>query len=113
MSSDWKVVPKSDNLDRILVENRQLAGKLLRKAGNTAVKEIKLREPVGETGLLRNSTEGEPGTLIFRIKIGAFYWSFLNEGTRYIAPMYFVEEGVNIGIGELHDALERYFKRRR
>jgi hypothetical protein len=111
MASEWQVKVKSDNFDRLLAENRQYAGKVLRQTGRNAVDYVKEGEPE-KTGFLTNSTEGEEGTLVFYIKIGAYYWKFLNNGTRYIAPMYFVENGVNRAIRELHERLEAYWKRK-
>lgn len=100
MASEWRVTVKSDQWDQMLENSRQHAGKLLRKAGFAAVGYVQEGEPV-DTGFLRNSTEGEPGTLVFYIKIGADYWRFQNDGTRHTPPKYFVEEGVNRAIAEL------------
>lgn len=112
MPSGWTVTTKSDRLDSILSRSRSQAGKVIRKVGRNALKYIKELEPY-KTGNLRNETRGEEGTLLYRIMIGgkAYYWRFLNDGTRYIPAKYFVEEGVNRALAEMDEDLKQFGRR--
>lgn len=111
MASEWKVTLKSDGFDKILEDNRQYAGKVIRKTGRAAVEYVREEAPK-DKGFLASSIEGEEGTLVYHLKIGAYYWKFVNNGTRYIAPRYFLESGINRAISDFHSQLAAYWKRK-
>jgi hypothetical protein len=109
MASQWHVDLQTDNFDAILADSRQQAGKLIAQTGRNLVEYVKEGAPE-KSGFLKSTIEGEQDTFIFYLRIGAYYWPFLNDGTRYIAPMHFVEHGHMRAIAELRDKLAQYWK---
>ena len=91
MASEWHIALKSDGFDKILSDSRQIAGKIIKRTGEDWVKYTVELEPE-KTGHLKETTTGEPGTLIYHLLIGADYWRFVNDGTRYITAIYFLED---------------------